>query len=266
LRRIIACLLIAALTGSLVPAGAFAESVFDVSRSGVPPLRLERADAGGAGLSVGVAGAPETAATVSAASAATSSLLLSGLGEQRLGHSTRAKVFFGLEAVGWVSFTVFLLRGYSRENAYKDYAVVFAGVSGTDRSDDYYETIGSYLASDGPGGYNEGVRRDARDRYYPDVDAMDAYYRENAIPAADAWSWRTLEDYQRYAALRSGSRSSYRAALYSVVGLLALRVVSAADAVRLARLDQRGPSDAGKTSLRLEPAAGGYVFFVQRSF
>jgi hypothetical protein len=268
-KRAIACILIAALGAACVPAGAFAESVFDVSRGGAPQFRLELAETGRAagGVAPGAgAEAEETPRSPSPMRAATSSLLLSGLGEQRLGHTLRAKVFYGLEAAGWVSVAVFLLRGHSRESSYQEFAVAFAGVSGTGRSDDYYRTIGEYLASDGPGGYNEGVRRDARDLYYPDVDAMDAYYRAHAIPSADAWSWRSLGDYQRYAALRSGSRFAYRVALYSAVGLAALRVASAADAVRLARLDQRRPADAGRTSMGLDPADGGFTLFVQRSF
>ena len=260
-------MLIATLAISIVPESALAESVFDGVRTGPPRLRLESspgswnclpADANGEARASG-------ASTVTPLKAGASSLLLAGLGEQRLGHDLRAKVFFGLEAVGWISVAGFLWAGHERADAYKSYAVVYAGVVGTDHSDDYYKTIGRYMESDGPGSYNESVRREARDLYYPNVTAMDSYYRAHAIPAAEGWAWRDESAFGRYGTLRDGSRFAYRVVLYSAFALAALRIVSAADAVRLARIDGR-PADEGKTSMGLEPGPRGVTLFVQRSF
>jgi len=272
LKRIIACILIAAFASSCVPASLLAESVFDVSRAQPPALRLEPVadvrsySAAGFAASGGTLSSGEAVRGISPLKAAGASLLLAGLGEQRLGHALRAKVFFGLEAIGWISVASFLWRGYSRENSYKDYAVAFAGVEGTGHSNDYYRTIGEYLTNDGPGGYNEAVRREARDLYYPDTEAMDSYYRSHAITGEAGWLWRTEDAYRRYGALRGGSRFSYRIALYSAVGVAALRIVSAADAVRLARNDQRSAADEGSTSMGLERIPQGVALFMQRSF
>jgi hypothetical protein len=272
LKKFVACILIATFASSCVPASLLAESVFDVSRAQPLTLRLEPvADARSCGASGFMASTAtlsksEPDAGISPLKAGASSLLLPGLGEQRLGATIRAKVFFGLEAIGWISVASFLWRGYSRENSYKDYAVAFAGVEGTGRSGDYYRTIGEYLTNEGPGGYNEAMRREARDLYYPDVEAMDAYYASHAIVGDDGWLWRTEGSYRRYGALRDGSRFFYRVALYSAVGIAALRIVSAADAVRLARNDQRSPEDEGTTSMGLERIPQGVALFVQRSF
>ena len=40
-----------------------------------------------------------------------------------------------------------------------------ASVPGTGHSKDYYEKVGGWISNDGPGGYNEYVRREARDLY-----------------------------------------------------------------------------------------------------
>ncbi|HEY5132474.1 MAG TPA: hypothetical protein VII85_02175 [Candidatus Krumholzibacteriaceae bacterium] len=272
MKTIVVYVLIAALAIPFIPRAALAESVFDCARTGPPRLRLERSqDTRGLDAvlasSSGDSGAPGAVATgVSPLRAGASSLCLPGLGEQRLGATMRAKVFFGLEAVGWITVASFLWAGHSRANAYKEYAVVFAGITGTDHSDDYYKTIGEYLASDGPGGYNESVRREARDLYYPNVEAMDAYYHAHAITGDKGWSWRDESTYGRYGSLRDGSRFDNRVALYSAFGLAALRIVSAADAVRLARIDGRSAAAEGRTSIGFEPAPRGMALYVQRSF
>lgn len=218
-------------------------------------VALEAAD-GGAGSS----------APVSALDAGASSLLLPGLGEQRLGHTLRAKVFFGLEAVAWISIGSSLWMGYSREEAYKDYAVAYAEVLGTDHPDDFYKTIGQFMSNDGPGGYNESVRIEARDLYYPNVEAMEAYSRDHAMTGDEGWQWRTNDAYARYGVLRDGSRYAYRVALYCVVAAVALRIVSAADAVRLARIEGRPSAPAGSMSLGVEQKSHGIAFYLHRSF
>jgi hypothetical protein len=272
LKTIVICILIAVLASPFVAGTARAESVFDASRTqpSGPSLDLA-ADAPGFGVAgaVGIGGMDSSRASgvcISPIKAGMSSLILPGLGEQRLGHALRAKVFFGLEAIGWISVASHFWTGYSREQSYKDYAVVFADVNGTDHPDDYYKTIGRYMTSDGSDGYNESVRRDARDLYYPDVEAMDSYYRSHALTGNEGWSWRDEAAYLRYGSLRDGSRFAYRVALYSAIGLAALRIVSAADAVRLARIEGRPAANEGATSMGVEAEPSSVALFVQRSF
>jgi hypothetical protein len=184
-----------------------------------------------------------------------------------MGKRIRSRIYFGLEGAAWVAIGTFLAQGYARENAYKDYAAAYAGVSGTSYSDDYYETIGMFLSNDGPGGYNEYVRREARDLYYPDIDAMNSYYDANSIGGAEAWRWESDRTFSRYNHLRDGSRSSYRRALYAGFFALALRVVSAVDAVRLARGNGQNPeSGAGAMSMKINHQPGGFRISVKKSF
>lgn len=264
-------MLLLALT-LLGAAPALAESVFDGSSAAPPPF-APPPGAGAPALSTGMAGEAAREATAANAPAqpdmgvALRSFLVPGLAQQRLGRTTRARVYYGLETLTWIAAGSFLYAGHSRERSYKDYAVVFAGVEGTDRSDDYWEHIGEYLSNDGVGGYNETVRRDARDLYYPDVAAMNTYYRANAYEGADAWSWRSSAEFYRYGKLRDDSRFAYRYAIYSVFFAAALRVVSVADAVRIVRLESRRAPETGEgTSLGIEPTPGGAALCVRRSF
>lgn len=277
MKKLTACLVLICLASASAPAAARAESVFDARALGANEPRFDAGPvaqrfgglphAGIASFDLAAAGSSqEPSRDVSAGRAALLSLLLPGLGEQRLGATLRAKVFYGLEGLAWLSCGSFLWMGYSREESYHDYAVAFAGVQGTDHSDDFYEAIGKYLASDGPGGYYETIRRDARDYYYPDVAAMEAYYRANAMSQEGSWSWESLEVFRNYASLRSGSRTAYRVALYSAVFAAALRVVSAADAVRLARMDDRSRDNDPAVSIGLERMPRGVAVYLQRSF
>jgi hypothetical protein len=272
MRRIMTSMVIAACALLCAAASASSESVFDAGRLQAPLLRLEspgdaRSFGAGGAIPGGVAlEAGESAQGISARNAAAWSLLLPGLGQQRAGHTLRAKIFYGIEAATWISVASFWWMGYERENTYKDYAVVFANVRGTGHSKDFYRTIGEHMTSDGPGGYNEAMRREARDLYYPDLDAMESYYRARAMTGDESWTWRSEREYRRYGDIRDGSRFAYRVALYSAIGAAALRVISAADAVRIVRIDRRSAADAGTTSMGLERLPQGVALCVQRSF
>jgi hypothetical protein len=272
MRRIITCTMMAALAGLCVSAQAFSESVFDAGRLQSPLLRLESPSVApglGSGGAIPGGAAPEggdSSKGISAKNAAAWSLLLPGLGQQRAGHTLRAKVFYGIEAATWLSVASFMWMGYERENTYKDYAVVFANVRGTDHSKDFYRTIGEYMTSDGPGGYNEAVRREARDLYYPNLEAIESYYRTRAMTGDESWSWRDEREYRRYGDIRDGSRFAYRVALYCAIGAAALRIASAADAVRIVRIDRRPASNEGTTSMGLQQLPQGVALCVRRSF
>jgi hypothetical protein len=257
---------------------AAAASVFDGRLAGgVPALTIER-DATRAGMGVaagivapdmqtgdrpGLAGGP----VYSPLKEGAASFALPGLGQLRMGRTIRSKIYFTLEGAAWVAIGSFLWQGYAREQAYRDYAMAFADVDGTSHSDDYYETIGKFISNEGPGGYNEYVRREARDLYYPDIDAMNAYFESNSIMGAESWRWESEQAYRRYNHLRDGSRSSYRTALYAGFFALALRIVSSVDAVRLARgSGSERRDDTGSISMKLGHQRGGFRVSIKKSF
>ncbi len=192
------------------------------------------------------------------------SFLVPGLGQYRLNKRLRSRVYFTIEGLTWVAIGSFLWMGYAREKAYKDYAVAYAGVRSTSFPDDYYSVIGQYLSSDGPGGYNEYIRREARDMYYPDRDAIDRYYSEHSYTGEMTWRWRSYEYFRKYNVLRDGSESAYRNALYTVMFALIVRVVSSVDAAFLAKAD--GSAEESNFSLRLGEHRGNVMLYLGRSF
>lgn len=267
-QTIVACLILFfALDAAAAPA---ARSVFDGTEPAAPALEMEGGPRPIAGVAAGTAaGWPARGAAIgdgdiSPAKTGLASFLLPGLGQQRLGHVTRARVYYALEGAAWIAIGSFLWQGWAREQAYRDYAVAYAGVASDGWDDEYYEMIASYRSSDGPGGYNEYVRRDARDYYYPDTEAMEAYYETNAVTGEQSWRWENETAFGRYRDLRDGSRSSYRRALYAGFFAALLRVVSTVDAVRLARGASNGNEPS--FSIELEHHQGVFGLACKRSF
>jgi len=207
-------------------------------------------------------------ARINPAAVAARSLLLPGLGQRKMGNTNRSRIFFALEGAAWIGMGAFLWQSIARKNAYEDYATAFAGVDGTGYSDDYYETIGNFFSNDGPGGYNEYIMREARDLYYPDQEAIQAYYEDNIITGDDGWRWETEDAYERYNDLRKGSNAAERRMVYTLFYMLGLRVISAVDAVRSALGDGESPGqDKGQASgVRLDRNERGLYLTYTRSF
>lgn len=196
------------------------------------------------------------------------SFLLPGLGQYRMGRKKRAYVYFTLEGAGWLMLGTSLWRADSKEDAYRDYAVSYAGVNSTGYDDGYYENVGRWISSDGPGGYNEYVKREARDLYYPDQDAMDTYYFDNYVTSEMAWRWTSTDAQHNFNTLRGDSEDAERYALYSVFYLFALRVVSSVDAVFIARKSADNADTSSNIPVRIEagPRPGGFFFAVNKPF
>lgn len=195
-------------------------------------------------------------------------LLLPGLGQRKMGQHVRSKIFFFLEGAAWVGLGTFIWQNIARTDAYEEYAVAYAGVEDTGMSEDYYETIGNYISSDGPGGYNEYVMREARDMYYPDQEAIESYYSANSVTGEDSWRWLSESTYNKYNSLRKGANSAERRAVYSLFFLLGTRLISNIDAVRTIMTDtgeQSNPRPSG-TNLDIQQNGDGVSVVLSRSF
>ena len=210
-------------------------SVFDNAPAGAPALVIASESPPGVGVAAdalaewSAAGDAGTGA-YSPARIGLASFLLPGLGQQRLGHTVRSRVYFALEGAAWVAIGSFLWQGYAREEAYRE--------------------------------YNEYIRREARDLYPTDAEAMENYYEANAIGGDQSWRWENETAFDRYRDLRDGSRSSYRRALYAGIFAVMLRVVSTVDAVRLAQGANAEPA----LSLELDHRGGLFMLACRRSF
>ena len=93
---------------------------------------------------------------------------------------------------------------------------------------------------------------------------MEAYYNDNVVTSEESWEWRTERAQDLYNDMRHRSSTAYRRALYSFVFAMTLRVVSTADAVRLARSEQRPGRN--PISLGIEHRRDGVLLSVGRRF
>jgi hypothetical protein len=154
------------------------------------------------------------------------SLLLPGFGHYYVGDRTGARTFFAVEAATWTSFIVFQVQGHRREEGYRDYAQVFAGISGSDHSDAYYSLIAEYNSWVE---YEQDVKNEGRFALYPKTDAatLDEYFVENRVSDYEQWNWRSSDVRRDFRSLRSSSKRSYRRALYAVAVAAANRAASA---------------------------------------
>lgn len=260
--KIFAVSILAALM-TLVPAAACAGT----------PFLPGREDSGGYAAHLAAGGrVPREVAErndpLSSGRAGAMSLLLPGLAQDRMGRDSRAYIFYALEAAGWITVGASLYQASARTDAYEEYAMAYADVNGAGYDEGYYEKVGRFVSNEGPGGWNEYVRREARDLYYPDLSAMEAYYEQNSLTGEMGWRWASDQARRRFNELRSGSDSAERNALYAGFFLLGLRVVSAVDAVRLSRQATEDVSAADGGPIRLEagPVPGGFYLSLNRPF
>jgi hypothetical protein len=195
---------------------------------------------------------PEAAALGSArARILLQSLTVPGWGQATLGHRGSA-AFFGLtEAAIWGTFTAFRIQVAMREESFLRTARLFAGIDLHGRDEEWRRIVGSFASSEE---YNRlVVARDAANLYYDDPVAYRAYIAEHSLQGADAWSWSSLDELERYREQRKRSQRAAQRANTTLALAVVNRIVSALHAARVA-----GQPAAEPRSWRFEvvPVAG----------
>ena len=183
------------------------------------------------------------------------SLLLPGLGDWYAGERDRAKAFFIVDAALWTTFIVFQAQGHRREDGYQQYAQTFAGIAGTDHSDDFYSVIGQYSSSDA---YEAEFKKESRPELWPNVsyDELEGYYTDNRVEDFEEWAWRTFDSRVDYRSMRSSSKVAYRRSGYVIAVAALNRVVASVfawQAVKASRGDFDEPAGTDDSA-----AQGGY--------
>lgn len=180
------------------------------------------------------------------------SCVLPGWGEMYTGHTARGRAFMAAEAAIWAAYAGFTIQTGMREDDYREFAGVFAGVPDGAGSD-YYQDIADYIRSEGYDSYNEAVRDDARSLYPDDPAAQDAYFAEHGRFGDAAWEWESDARFREYRRLRHLAGQSGSNAFY-MTGLAVLnRAVSAIDSTWMARLHNRGDGAGTGPSLSIVP-------------
>lgn len=158
------------------------------------------------------------------------SLILPGWGESYTGNSGYTKVFFSIEAFSWGMLIANSLRVSWLTDDYQTWAYQHAGITRGTKEDQYWIDIGKY---DNIYEYNEQRRRD---RY------VDAIYEENA---SNFWQWDSRSNRFKYDALRIEARELENNEVYYVGAIVLNHLVSAINALRLAKAHNKKVLDEG---------------------
>jgi hypothetical protein len=148
------------------------------------------------------------------------SLLIPGLGEAYSGHSGYAKFFLTVEATGWGIYLANHLTVASRMEDYKNYAVHHASVNRSGKTAQYWIDIGKYNTIYD---YNEQKRRER--------DVAGIYVED----AQNFWRWDSYNNRLYYDWKRIQTRELERNQIFIIGGLMLNHLVSAINAIRLAR-------------------------------
>jgi hypothetical protein len=152
------------------------------------------------------------------------SLLLPGLGEAYVGRYGYTRVFLSLEIIGWSLFTANRINVASREQDNRNFAVQHAGINRQGKDDQYWIDIGKYndiyL-------FNEQRRRER------DINAL---YQEDAI---NYWRWDSYANRLNYDQQRIEAREIERQEVFIVGAIVLNHLVSAINALRLAKAYNR---------------------------
>jgi hypothetical protein len=161
--------------------------------------------------------------------AALLSALLPGLGEAYAGHSTRAVVQMSAEAAIWISYATFQVQEDLRSDRARDFAVHYAGAL-ANGDEEYYKAVGQALRAEGPGQWNEYVRRQERD-------TGEDVGRE--YTGQEAWAWTSDERFEDYRELRRDMLSADENATTALAFAIVNRVVSVVSVCQAVRSDHK---------------------------
>ena len=230
----VACAALACLLPGRAPAATGAEPVSLLPRPGLQALQAQAPQALLADpVLQGHRARMVRAALLSAA--------VPGLGEYYAGHTNRALLSGTAEAAIWASFATFKVQEDLRADRAIEYAVSFAGADPRG-DDDYYKAIGQVLRSDGPGMWNEFVRRRARD-------TGEIVGREYG--SEQAWAWTSLDRFIDYRQLRKAKLRAGDHARSTIAVAIANRIVSVVSVVQAVRSDAHRDQEKG-FGLKLE--------------
>ncbi len=160
--------------------------------------------------------------------AAALSALLPGAGQHYLGHRSKARVFFAVEAASWISFGAFTVYKNLKEDDMVTYAAVYANARLDGKSDEFEDMVGFYRDINT---YNTFGRVFDPDRpYFEDT-------------PENHWHWVDTTAQANFRHMKNSAREAKRRAEFALGVAVVNRIVSIIDAVRDARRGQRRIED-----------------------
>ncbi len=166
------------------------------------------------------------------------SLVLPGAGEWASGHKGAAKVFFGAEAVLWLSYWGSQSYVGILQDDLESFAALHAGVNSAGKDDQFWIDVGiaNNLAN-----FNNNRLLER------DIEATYADTPENQ------WQWDSEDNRREYVGKRF-KRLDWKRRSSGIIGVIVLNhIVSAIDVIRLIRKD-RSPSQARRSMMQIKYA------------
>jgi hypothetical protein len=230
----------------------------------------------------------DTATGPNAGVAFLASAILPGAG-QFYARADRWAPFLAVEAWGWVKYFQQREHGREWEERYRDIAWSVARRIGTESRRDtvftYYEAVGQFRESGlfdadpatpsldpepDTTTFNGSTWQRARSLFFrgagsPAVGSVEYqralnYYRNNAIPPGFIWSWRNSDlEHEEFKEAISRSDEAFRGATRMLGVILANHVVSAVDALVLARVNALSEHRI-RLGSALDPGGSGYIW------
>ena len=148
------------------------------------------------------------------------SAILPGWGERSLHYTRRANVLHSTEAVGWLTWGFFTLRGQALRQAMSSYAVAHAGINPHHKDANYFADIGNYRNIYE---YNEQKLRNRQVQLvYP-------------LTTEFFWAWDSDAARREFDKQRVLSATALHNAGFALGGLILNRIVSMLDIIILTR-------------------------------
>lgn len=152
----------------------------------------------------------------SPALAALLSFLLPGLGELYAGRFESGQYFLAADAALILGVATLAVYGNVQRADYQTFARLYANVSGSDKSNEFWRDIADWQSRDA---FNESrLRR----RQYADI-----------YDSADDWRWQSVAHRQRYREIWASSETAFQSSYYVIAAMGVNRLLSAINAARL---------------------------------
>ncbi len=151
------------------------------------------------------------------------SAILPGWGQWYVGSKSHTMIFMSTEAAVWTTRGWLKKRQGWREDDYKLYATVHAGIEPNGKSSDYFSHLQNYNSSDD---YNDNVRREAR---LAEITPEGLYGEE------DGWQWDSRYSRKKYDSYKDDAWRYKQWASYMIGAALINRLLAVVDTARLAK-------------------------------
>jgi hypothetical protein len=180
------------------------------------------------------------------------SLALPGLGEAYVGETQYTRFFIATEVLGWGLYIANIIQVENREQQYKNFASQHAGIDRNGKDIQFWIDLGKF---DSVYDHNEERRRQR------DVDAIYAETLQNF------WAWDKDANRQFYEWQRIRAREIERREVFYIGGIVLNHVVSAINALRLARAYNREQKELSwNMDFEFRPSSGEMYFSIIKSF